>query len=106
MLTPGLPAEAAPGEFSFQSSWRGSRIWIGREFWANPLQDWRVDDGEVIARAAPGRTLHLLTHQVVESGGGFKMEVTVRRAASGNDETVASTWAGFIFGVRGRSCGL
>jgi hypothetical protein len=33
------------------------------------------------------------------------MEVTVRRAASGNEETVASTWAGFIFGVRGGLAG-
>ena len=102
-LAPRLSAApAADGDFSFQSSWRGSRIWVGSEFWANPLQDWRVDDGEVIARAAPARTLHLLTHQVVESGGGFEMECTVRLASSGGGEApVATTWAGFVFGVRG-----
>ena len=55
-LAPRLRAAAAGEGLSFQSSWRGSRIWAGREFWANPLQDWRVDDGEVIARAAAGRT--------------------------------------------------
>lgn len=94
---------AATGlDFSFQSSWHGNRIWVGKEYWANPLQDWRVEDGEVISRAAAGRTLHLLTHQVSESSGGFHMETSVRLASSGpGRETVRKTWAGFTFGIRG-----
>jgi len=50
------------GSFSFESRWQGTRIWIGPEYWANPLQDWRMQDGEVIAKAGAGRTLHLLTN--------------------------------------------
>ena len=75
---------------------------MGKEYWANPLQDWRVEDGEVIARAAAGRTLHLLTHQVAASGDGFEMEVTVRldSPATGG-ASVARTWAGFAFGIQG-----
>ena len=92
-------AENAPG---FQSSWHGTRLWAGKEYWASPLQDWRVEDGEVIGKAGAGRTLHLLTHQVGATGGGFEMEVTVRLASSGaGDSTLAETWAGFVFGVRG-----
>ncbi len=61
-----------------------------------------MEDGEVIARAAAGRTLHLLTHQVTASGDGFEMEVTVRRAPSdAGGAAAAKTWAGFAFGVRG-----
>ena len=95
----GAAAEASSG---FRSAWRGSRVWIGREYWANPLQDWRVEDGEVIARAAAGRTLHLLTHQVASSGSGFQMEAVVRLAAAGpGPRAAARTRAGFVFGVRG-----
>ncbi len=98
-------AETEPA-FSFESSWRGSRTWVGKEYWANPLQDWRVEDGEVIARAAAGRTLHLLTHQVATSGSGFQMEATVRLVSSGaGGQRVARTWAGFAFGVRGDLAG-
>ena len=75
---------------------------MGKEYWANPLQDWRVEDGEVIARAAAGRTLHLLTHQASGSGDGFHMETSVRLASPGTGgETVRKTWAGFAFGIRG-----
>lgn len=100
-LVPRMDA-AAERPFSFRSAWRGSRVWIGPEYWANPLQDWRVEDGEVVARAAAGRTLHLLTHQVRASGDGFQMATVVRLASAGAGESVAArTWAGFAFGVRG-----
>ncbi len=90
---------ACGDDFSFQSNWEGSRIWVGPEYWANPLQDWRIEDGEVIARAGAGRTLHLLTHQVGEAGGGFQMETTARLV--NKTEAATETWAGFVFGVRG-----
>ena len=85
---------------SFESSWRGSRTWIGKEYWANPLQDWRVEDGEVIAQAAAGRTLHLLTHQVTPSGGGFHLQATIRLVSpSAGGEKVARTWGPASFSV-------
>lgn len=90
------------GGFSFESRWQSTRLWIGPEYWANPLQDWRMQDGEVIAKAGAGRTLHLLTHQAPGSEGGFRMEVTVRLVPSNADgATRDETWAGFAFGIRG-----
>jgi len=35
----------------FSSEWSGNRVWIGPDYWANPLQDWRVEDGEVFGLA-------------------------------------------------------
>ena len=97
----GCAASSGQGA-SFRSEWQGSRIWVGKEFWANPLQDWRMDDGEVVARAGAGRTLHLLTHQATSEGGGFEMEVAVRLVpGTASAETAATTWAGFAFGIRG-----
>ncbi len=105
-LTPRLRAAQAAQAPSFESSWRGSRTWIGKEYWANPLQNWRVEAGEVIAQAAAGRALHLLTHQVTPSGGGFHLQATVRLVSPRvGGETVARTWAGFVFGVRGALAG-
>ena len=98
-FAPSLSGQSTP---AFQSNWRGSRVWVGNQYWANPLQDWRVHDGEVIAQAAAGRTLHLLTHQVEQSSGGFQIEATVRVATRGErSDAAAATWAGFEFGIRG-----
>ena len=101
-ISPRLRAAEAETEWSFRSRWRGKRIWAGKEYWANPLQDWRVEGPEIIAGAAAGRSLHLLTHRVAESGQGFDLEVAVRLASSGPPGAAAGkTRAGFLFGIRG-----
>jgi len=97
----GVAAVAAgcsgSSELSFASNWAGSRIWVGPEYWANPLQNWSVDDGEVRAQAGAGRTLHLLTHQGRGGDGTLETRVKVRRVEGSGDET----WAGFVIGIRG-----
>ena len=70
--------QSSQASVPFQSHWLGSRVWIGPEYWANPLQDWRMDEGQVVALAAHDRTLHQLTHQVTETMGDFEMEVQLR----------------------------
>ena len=82
----------------FASRWSGSRIWIGPEYWANPLPDWSMENGAVVADAAENRTLHLLTHQVVSNGSGsFTMAVKMTPPAE-----LGKTYAGFRFGIRGQ----
>jgi hypothetical protein len=83
----------APG---FASRWRGKRIWIGPEYWANPLQDWRVDGGAVAAKPGENRTLHILTHQAEPGTLAMSVRVTAPREA-GRD-----TSAGFRIGVQGQ----
>ncbi len=85
------------GAAEFSSSWRGSRTWIGPEFWANPLQDWRVEDGEIVARVAEGRTLHLLTGQVEKEFGSLTCRVRVKLAPG----LPTDSWAGFAVGIQG-----
>lgn len=89
-------AACQPNPNAFQSNWQGTRTWIGPEYWANPLQNWRMEDGEVIAQAAAGRTLHLLTHQV-ETPGDLHLEITIRPPSVDDKEI----WGGFILGIRG-----
>jgi len=96
-----LGAAAAAGKLRAQSAWKsqwqGSRVWIGPEYWANPLQGWRVEDGEVVARSGGGRNLHLLSAQI--DGRAFETSVTVRLHRWGSNPEEA--WAGFQLAVQG-----
>jgi hypothetical protein len=94
---PALPALTA----DFSSQWQGTRVWVGPEYWANPLQDWRLDNGEAVASAAQNRTLHLLTHQLGRKPGGFTLEVKTRLDAERAPSQPDKVWAGFAFALRG-----
>lgn len=66
------------GNFSdsteFKSGWHESlqRIWVGPEYWANRLQDWRVTEGRLEC-IMPGtnRNVHLLTRDLGARKGDF-----------------------------------
>ncbi len=65
----------------FQSSWAEAfdRVWVGPEYWANRLQDWRVAHGrlECVESAInkPMRTVHLLTRRMGSDNGRLSMSV-------------------------------
>jgi alkaline phosphatase D len=67
------------GEFC--SGWPGDaeRIWVGPQYWANRLADWRIADGrlECVEAGAekPVRTVHLLTQRLAGKKGEFSMSV-------------------------------
>jgi len=76
------------------------RPWIGPEFWANPLQDWQVNNGRVECIVSGGdRNLFLLTRELDESGSGFRTSVNV--GALSDDFSQQEGWIGFKIGVRG-----
>lgn len=105
-LAPRLPgattaptAPAAP----FRSAWTTSpdRIWAGPEYWANPLQDWRVASGRLEnIRAGSGREVQLLTRELGGQSGTLLLRV---RLGLLDDRALASGAgaAGFSVGVRG-----
>lgn len=82
------------------TGWSKDRIWIGPEYWANPLQDWKVSEGAISGLAARNRTLHSLTKQVVELEGSFRLTVRARLDAGPSLET-AGTKGGFRLGLQG-----
>ena len=46
---------------------RAYNDWLGEEYWANPLQDWRIAHGRIeCTNAALDRNVHLLTRQLGE----------------------------------------
>ncbi len=75
------------------------RTWIGPEYWANPLQDWRVANGRLeCAVSGMNRNVNLLTHQLGGRAGGF--EISVRLGAL-ESSRLDPGWAGFRVGIRG-----
>lgn len=68
---------------SFTSYWdqQPDRNWIGHEFWANRLQDWKIHNGRVecLNGNLPMRTLHMIDKYVSEKTGNINMSVMTGR---------------------------
>src|SRR6266516_594381 len=65
-------AALAGSDSDFASQWLKSpdRVWLGAEYWANPLQDWRLAGGRMeCIKAAANRNVHLLTRQLGDQPG-------------------------------------
>ncbi|MEZ5398580.1 MAG: alkaline phosphatase D family protein [Bryobacteraceae bacterium] len=85
---PVLPAVAAAAS--------PDRPWLGPEYWANPLQDWRLRDGRFECFVSGGdRNVFWLTRELGPSGD-FTMSVRLGRL----DSARAQGWAGFRMGVK------
>jgi alkaline phosphatase D len=83
----------------FQSDWPNTpdRIWIGPEYWANPMEDWRIENGRLeCVRGAANRNVHLLTQDTAYSEGTLEMEVRVGKL-TGNRVKGS---AGFRIGIQ------
>ena len=104
LLLPFLAAAAAAQD-PFQSAWEGQadRVWIGPEYHANRLQDWRLRGGRVecLARGPRlrWRTLHLLSREVRSGAGDLVVLARVGRAPEG--EPRGDGAAGFLVGAGG-----
>jgi phosphodiesterase/alkaline phosphatase D-like protein len=99
----GNAVSAAPDASLFASdwAWQPDRVWLGKHFWANPLQDWRLSNGRIeCIKGAPNRNVHLLTRQLGEQPGDLTMSVQIGRVAGGPLETGKGS-AGFRIGVLG-----
>ncbi len=87
---------------SYTSRWQDApdRIWIGPEFWANPLQDWHVAGGRVeCIYAGLDRHLHLLTRTAKTGGGNLSLRVRAGRVGDSFGQGPGSV--GFRVGNRG-----
>jgi len=86
---------------AFESAWSTSpdRRWVGPDFWANRLQDWRVSDGRLEAVGTqPMRTVHLLTRRLGEQDGTLEMSVTFGAIGSTSADSGRSS-GGFLIGA-------
>jgi len=65
----------------FEKSWSNldDRVWVGPEFWANRLQDWKVQDGRLECVANNPRllmrTVHLINCRIDNNWGKLKVSL-------------------------------
>ena len=91
---------ACGGEGDFASAWPADaeRVWLGPQFWANRLQDWRVANGRIECTTSGGdRNVHLLTRQLGDARGDLRMSVRLGKLGEARP---TSGWAGFRIGVK------
>lgn len=89
-------------KFTLSVSEKTNRIWTGPDFWANRLQDWRVDHGRVECVVSDqNRNLNLLTYRTEESPGTFRTEVEAG-LIEGKGVTSEKNWFGFRIGIHGQ----
>jgi len=85
----------------FESRWEEvpHRVWIGADYWANRLQDWRIHEGrlECVDNTRPLRTVHVLTRHLNRKDGSFFMSLQTGTLSESARRTDA--WAGFLLGA-------
>lgn len=71
---------AAASEFrsEFQNAY--DRVWIGPEYWANPMEDWHISNGRLECITPGGnRNVQLITRSIGKKAGTLEMSVTLGR---------------------------
>lgn len=82
---------------TFKSRWNQTlnRVWLGPEYWANPMEDWRVSDGRLECTSAGGnRNVHVLIRQLGAAREKFSMSVRLGLREKGRTGS-----AGFRVGI-------
>ncbi len=72
------------------------RIWLGPDWWANRLQDWRIETGKILSRSGQNRTAFILTYRLSDRNLPFSMNTKL--SLSGKD---LNGKAGFRLGIHG-----
>ena len=80
------------------------RTWIGKDWWANRLQDWAIEDGALVCLQAgnkkPLRTAHWITRSIDTAEGSVNLSVDIAPADRGS-VTPPSAFSGFLIGTGG-----
>ena len=92
-----LPPAVAIATKEDSLPWRNTndRVWLGGEFWANPMEDWIIENGWAqCVTASANRSIHHLTHQIANPSKGFAMAVRLE-PSDGQDGS-----GGFRIGIK------
>jgi len=102
ILLLALAAGPAAGA-EFHSAFRADveRVWLGADYWANPLQDWRLANGRIeCVVSGANRNVNLLTRQLSAGTGDLRMSVRLGRLGPASEKPDPG-WAGFRIGIQG-----
>jgi hypothetical protein len=98
LLATRLIAQDSGTENGLASHWKNTpdRVWVGPEFWANPMEDWRIQDGQLeCIRGGVGRNVHVLTRQLNAQDGRLEMSVAAGVVEKGQQPGNV----GFLIGI-------
>ncbi len=99
-----LLACGRPDASEFHSAWEdvADQPWAGADYWANPLQDWRIRDGRLENFQAGGdRNVFLLTREVNARQGDLELSVHLGRPEEFDAEPLDEGFVGFRVGIGG-----
>ncbi len=72
-------------EFSANFNNTHDRIWVGKDFWSIPLEDWKVENGQLhCVGTVPNSRVNLLTHVLSSGAGDFEASVKISLKEEGN----------------------
>ncbi|WP_078086112.1 alkaline phosphatase D family protein [Microbulbifer mangrovi] len=70
---------------ALRDNWKNTfdRVWIGGNYWANPMEDWHLVQGRATCKSRSGnRSIHSLTHRLENADQPFQVSVVVHRSGS------------------------
>ncbi len=72
------------------------RVWVGKDFWSVPLEDWKVENGKLYCIGnVPDSKVNIITHIISPEIGDYKLSVTVLLTEKGEIPGAA----GFFIGL-------
>ncbi|MCU4676255.1 alkaline phosphatase D family protein [Catenovulum sp. 2E275] len=74
---------------SISSQWHNTfdRIFIGGEYWANPMENWCIKNGTAECTSKGGnRSIHSLKHQIVNLDKNFSTSIVVEKYQAGETD--------------------
>ena len=89
---------------SFESSLPDNieRIWIGQQYWSNPLQDWKLNDGRMECISSGGeRNVFVLTTELDSIPADFHVNVNLGQLSPFPEKLEKDDWAGIRVGILG-----
>jgi len=73
------------------------RVWLGGEFWANPMENWKIVEGAAECQSMDGgRNVHLITHQLEDATKSFIMSIRVGQV----EQKESDAGVGFRIGIK------
>ncbi|MEM6778564.1 MAG: alkaline phosphatase D family protein [Planctomycetota bacterium] len=102
---PESPLSQDPTQHRSQWHRMHDRTWIGRDYWANPMEGWQVRDGAIECLQRGGnRNVHLITHHLRHTDQSFEMSVTISRIEPSetkpSGDGAVDDGVGFLIGVK------
>ena len=88
---------------NYKSNWPKDvqRTWIGPEYWANPLQDWEIENGRLKCLVSDyNRNVSLLTWEKSKDPGSLSL--SVRLGITEQEILTKAGWVGFQIGKKGQ----